>query len=616
LRVARIFHECCRPALHRSGLLLAILGLSLGIHPVLAGESPGGDEPCITPRDGYENQVSRLYGAKRGDLEVRVVQGGSSQVFNKRRQVTSGDRIRWHADSLHGKTVWVETKWNNGESQIVLNCRRYAAKNAAGTRLLSFPTLLKSKLVWVETTPYADSSDLVVARIDADRLTELTRFTMPGPTDWLDRRQRSIQSITFLPQSAEWLLVELDVNKLTLQVKMRSEHPLWVDSRSGELRRARGEPSATTPFWAAHWLVAAEHTEPFAIGNDHLGRLGNTAAERLLAMSHLHKLWPDSMVLSQRIQQTAIDLMSTLDHQGRTCSTKYSIDRSTCVAYGHDVMGIHNALLSVLPAVDKETAMTIAAKASQAFNSYAPDHDGTHWRFPRCIAEQFDGVPMPFNQQHRLALVALLLSRLPGEEEKRRYAETALKTLKAEWVEREGVLSWFYWPAVFYQGWTTDSGLSCNTPQRLPELPTVFDDSYHGAIVAEFLLQSGEDFSRVEAIANGLVEGKNLWRLFMQSPASIESPMWRNLPVGVLAASSVARHSYANKIVLPIADFDNQMAFTGQSFTASRTLASERAVASVIIESALRNGRWKRVEALQPDSDLPAWWESNRPSVR
>ncbi len=575
-------------------------------------EFPKGEHAC-TPEPGADVQLSRIYGAERGRTSIRVTNRGAAQVYSGARQITSGDRIRMHLDVHTGRTVWVETRWDNDESYIVLNCYAFPAVPTEQRKLRSFPTLQGSRLAWVESAAGMDTTDIVLSQIHHQRLSELARFTLPGPVDWMDRRNERLQAIAFLPQSAEWLLVEIDMRELSLSVRVRSEHPLWVDARTGRIRRAFGHATPTTAFWAAFWLAGPQREEPFAHGDDHLGRLSNTAGERLLAMSHLWRLWPQSRTLQRRIRRTADRILAAMDHDGRVCSIKYSLDRATCIPYAHDVMGIHNALLSVLPALERQRADEVKRLSQRAFESYIPDFDGKHWRFPRCIQERFDGVPMPFNQQHRLALVAQHLAQFKGGEQYTKFADAALQALKEEWSETDYGLAWFYWPATFYVGWPPEIGLSCNTPSRRPDPPSVHDDSYHAAITAEFLLRSGEPFTRVEAITQGLAEGKRQWRLFMRSSADLEPPLWRNLPVGVLAATSLAKLAYATKVVLPIADFDNQMAFTGQAFSAAYLSAPD---GTMTVEFLDGHSHWKSVSNLTAKDDLPAWWESNPPAIR
>lgn len=549
------------------------------------------------------------YGPTRSDAVIGVVPGGATQVVRSGVALTRGDALRMHLDVDRDLAVWVETVLRNDATKVIVNC--YPVDGAE--RLRTLTTLSQGLLYWIESSQDSDASELV--EYDLLQQQESRRFHLDGVVAWMDRRRGMLQLLVFLPTVARWQLLAFDPSAGSFSIVVDSESSIWIGT-DGEIYRATGQAGLTAAFWATSWLVGPQSSEPFAFGNDHLGRVSNTAAERLLAVTHLLALQPSSLTLHGRARLTAQALIDALDEDGRLCSIKYSADRKTCIAYAHDVMGVHDALLAAHPYLEPDLQARSLNLARRAFASYLPDYDGRDWRFPKCIAETFDGLPMPFNQQHRLGRVALRLADLTGDNGYREIARTALERFMSEWTVDAAGVAWHYWPASFYAGWTVRDMVSCNTPERAPENPSAYEDSYHASITLDFLLAAGAPVDLPEQIVRGLQVTSRRWELFMRASGANSRPLWRHLPVGALASAGSVAPEYARRIDLPFADFDNQMAFIGQAVAARRLkdLGSTGPLKIERFDEVAR--RWVATDELDHDTDWAAWWAAHPPATR
>lgn len=603
-----------RPVRHFTLLALAAGLAACGTSPSPPGKdgrtAPYGLAPaeCDTSGFGLIGTL-RPYGPARGDAVIGVVPGGATQVAKSGVALTRGDALRMHLDEDRGLVAWVETVLRNDATRVVVNCFPIDAAE----RLRTLTTLSNGLLYWIESRHDRDGSELI--EYDVGQQREARRFYLDGVVSWMDRRGGALQLIVFLPTVARWQLLAIDPAPGSLSLVVDSDHSIWIGA-DGEIYRATGPAGLATVFWATSWLFGPQSSEPFAFGNDHLGRISNTAAERLLALTHLLALQPSSPTLRRRAQLVARALTDGLDEQGRLCSIKYSADRRTCIAYAHDVMGIHDALLAAHPYLELDLQARALDLAQKAFASYLPDYDGRDWRFPKCIAETFDGLPMPFNQQHRLARVALRLADLTGEDRYRVLAQAAAERFMSEWTVDAAGVAWYYWPSSFYAGWTARDAVSCNTPERAPERPSAYEDSYHASITVDFLLAAGAASDLPEQVIRGLQVAPRKWELFMRASGAYSRPLWRHLPVGALAGAASVAPEYARKIDLPFADFDNQMAFIGHAVASRRLRDSDSAGLLKIERYEAGAKRWVKVEELGRDTDWAAWWSVHLPATR
>lgn len=606
---------CLRRPVHRCLLLalaaaLAACGTGASLSGTVGRTAPHGLAPVECDTGGLE-AIGTLhpYGPARGDAVIGVVPRGATQVARSGVALTRGDALRMHLDADRDIVVWVETVLRNDVTKVVVNCRPIDGAE----RLRTLATLSQGLLYWIESSQDSDVSELV--EYDLRQQRESRRVQLDGVVTWMDRRRGILQLLVFLPTVARWQLRAFDPSVGSQSVAVDSDSPIWIGT-DGEIYRATGPAALTAVFWATSWLFGPQSSEPFAFGNDHLGRISNTAAERLLAITHLLAFQPSSLTLRVRARLVAGALIDALDEHGRLCSIKYSADRKTCIAYAHDVMGVHDALLAAHPYLDSDLRVRALDLAQRAFASYLPDYDGRDWRFPRCIAEAFDGVPMPFNQQHRLGRVALRLADLTGDDTYRVLAKAAAERFMSEWTVDAAGVAWYYWPASFYAGWTAHDMVSCNTPQRAPEKPGAYEDSYHASITLDFLLAAGASADLPEQVVRGLQVAPRKWELFMRASGAYSRPLWRHLPVGALAGAASVAPEYARRIDLPFADFDNQMAFIGQA-VAARRLRDQGSTVSLKIERLEADAeRWVTVEELDRDTDWAAWWSVHRPATR
>lgn len=337
-----------------------------------------------------------------------------------------------------------------------------------------------------------------------------------------------------------------------------------------------GATSLETLFWAIEQLVGNQFGEPFAGGNDFLGRLGNNQAERLWASVLLFERWPDP-ALHAHIVGAVSRILGNADPNGLFFSTKYSLTQQSEIAFGVDVMALHDSILSAHSLLGSALANKAIDAATKALQHYESDWATGRYLLPSCTNMQYDGIVAPMNFQSRWGAVALRLYELTGRQQflDRAAAIYIYVSAQMEWLG--ATRAWHYWPLEFYSGWDSSKYRSCNVPSAAATQDEYFDDYSHALATVEFLATFERATGRppvidVEALAERLhADGNRFYFSFGKVPGEAAE---RYLPYGYWARTAEVAPYYKSLVVLPIPDYDAQLVFQAQVRAASRARES------------------------------------------
>ena len=338
----------------------------------------------------------------------------------------------------------------------------------------------------------------------------------------------------------------------------------------------KGSPSLETLFWAIEQLVGDRFGEPFAGGNDFLGRLSNNQAERLWALVLLFERSPDP-ALHAYIVGAVSRILGNADPNGLFFSTKYSLTQRSEIAFGVDVMALHDSILSANSLLGSALASKAIDAATKALQHYESDWATGHYLLPSCTDMQYDGIVAPMNFQSRWGAVALRLYELTGRQEFFDRAEAIYTYVSAQMEWLGDTRAWHYWPLEFYSGWDPSKYRSCNIPSAAATRDEYFEDYSHALATVEFLAAFERATGRpalidAEALAERLhADGNRFHFSFGGVPGEAAE---RYLPYGYWARTAGVAPYYKTLVVLPTPDYDAQLVFQAQVRAASRVSES------------------------------------------
>jgi hypothetical protein len=325
-------------------------------------------------------------------------------------------------------------------------------------------------------------------------------------------------------------------------------------------------------------LWGKQQREPFAQGNNWLGRVTWNVSYRLLALAKMLDTEP-RWELRQRLRHICTAILANIEKADQFATKKYSIDGVSKLHIAVDDALIGLSLMRALSWLPLEEANAVHRFAQEII----AEHEFT-WRrgmyfFPKGSRFEFDGIVQPFNQQHALGLLIIELAKKNGEP--RYYARVSemLDAFLGETVMHEGVRLWSYWPKAFYAGWKAEDHLSVNTPTRAPAPDVWFDDTSHGAIVAAFAEEAATLLGKprpldIGGIVRRVQSGPFQFYRFMIGAGRQQEASLSWLPPGRMAQSPVLAATYRRWLPRPWVDFDNQDLMESYAVAASAATAS------------------------------------------
>lgn len=531
-------------------LVLAVATFALG-----CGETRVETWSCLASAHPAEPGLyARQENAAGRRIELRIAHGDEPEVWLDGVRLTDDPVLQYDvAIDAQGNVAWAEVFDDNERSTLVLN----GAAVAVGP-LIRMLRLRDGVLAWVQWEGRALDPSLCRATLASLDVACTPLELHPQAIELSDGRV---------------FVAGTDPVRGVRRLELRSARSLALeDARvmgDGEsllpgprLLRVAGGERGLQIFFALRELTGAQHGEPFARGNDHLGRLAWNQAYRVRALLALHRL-TGVAAFAEDAGRASLEMLAQLDANGLAFSTKYSIDDATPIALAVNNAEIHHALLdarAVLPPADAERLLDAALEMMSAYES---DWVGDYRATP-CIAYRYDGLAMPFNQQHALGLVALRLWRATGDTAYLARAQALLDGFVAELADLQGLAAWRYAPARFHQ----PTAESCNAPLGV-QSPPRWEDFSHARIPLEFAEEAAAALGRpnpidANAIAVRFGASNGIFAFALdEAPSS-----YAFLPP--LPQSQAMARWYARPVDVPFADFDRQ------AVTLSHALAAER----------------------------------------
>lgn len=291
--------------------------------------------------------------------------------------------------------------------------------------------------------------------------------------------------------------------------------PVWQDGKhdiivkkinhsSFILDKVWSEQEGILFFNTFYELISDEYGEPFARGNEFLGRLSWHQSFRLESYLALTQYIKNELICNN-IRRMIKNIWSVTNHKlGLSrreappytwASKKYSMSREKLISFLVDNSRIFYPLLVAINKgylTDdglKNEILEACEEMFCYFEEWYSEKESTYF-FPFAIDFWADGIWLPFNQQNAWGLVLIELYKATGNKVyKERVIEIARK-FKSEWIfTKDDRVLWHYWPGFFYRGWKNGEIKSVNTPMQEPREDVLFEDVSHAGINVKFILE-------------------------------------------------------------------------------------------------------------------------------
>jgi hypothetical protein len=265
-----------------------------------------------------------------------------------------------------------------------------------------------------------------------------------------------------------------------------------VEQRSERLR-----------YLAERRLMSWDPALALACSNNYLGRLSWHVAYRIAALAKFPHLFAANYPLSQVLQRATECLLTAGEGRNGVVlgwpTKKYSIKKTQTLSLLVDDAAVLYALLVVArnDLENKGQTDRIIALARALHRRYETDYlpgQGSY-RFAKGVHFWADGVKLPFNMQNLYGLALIELYRLTHDDIFGQRVKELSGSFRQSWIKNEkDAALWHYWPEEFYRGWTKDSGISTNTPERAPSEDKLLEDLPHAGINMKFMLEVRKQF--------------------------------------------------------------------------------------------------------------------------
>lgn len=521
----------------------------------------------------FLHSTTRLYEYDKngqGDtLEIRIAKFDEPEVWLNGKQITNDEGIQFSpAINNHGDIAYAQTFYSTAETQVLLNGTVVEDDKTVNYGL----HLSEEALYWLKARLY-DSQYFVVRKdLASPRITTMPLRFIPGDLQFSNNR---LFITGFAPGEDHYYVATLNPLTLEASANITSSDSILFIKHTEPLRliRVGGDSGLRRLFFAYHELFGDQWQEPFSWGNDYAGRISWNETYRLLGMDELYRKTNDPKVAEQ-IQFVLRSLMQNSNESGRWISKKYSIDHTQPLEFlGHDAI-IYYSMLKNFRLLSREDQRVLLDTAKKVYDYYERDWIG-QYRATSCSSFAWDGIPLPYNYQNLMGLLAIELYQLTGETRYKTRVAELFTNLRDHLVDVHSVYLWHYWPQAFYNGWDAKEYESCHSPTQPPTSDELYEDSFHAYSSIEFLYKAAKLLQipvpiDVNAIADNVVIDRNLFSRFISGDTNYQEPDFRFLP-WFTRAKRIANY-YDKFIVLPYVDFDRQFLLLGYASSATNPI--------------------------------------------
>lgn len=509
-----------------------------------------------------ENSIGSL-------IKLRIQPGDEPEVWMNKVRVTDDDHIQFDVTiNSNNDFAYAQLKNSNANSEVILN--RQVIDDDAFNYLT---TLSNSALYWFKSKVLSDQ--FYICQFLLENANKVCRQLPFFPHRYAVTSDSVL--ITGFDVSTDnfvFLILDPELNEVLLNKEYSNSIYLTENENGLYLREVSGDEALVSAFHAYTYYYNEFYNNPFSVGNDFLGRISWHVSYRLLGMQELFLKTKDPDI-KKKIVVTIRNLLETQGEKTLFRSKKYSIDQETGLELAVDNAAIYRSMLSGWAHLPGSLQLKLKLKAIEVYDLYEKDWYG-HYRFQSCINFWADGIPMPFNQQNMMGLLAIKLYEITGDiKYKTRVAELYENFLN-ELYTLNNVIVWNYWPETYYQGWASWEYSSCQLPSQDAAPPLFAEDNSHAIINFDFIVKASEllevrPVADIEAIIAGTHLGGNQfsfsidgYRGSRRAPTYSYLPQWGN--------SSLLRRYFSRLIVFPQAAFDSQRLFRAHAQSIPETI--------------------------------------------
>ena len=495
-------------------------------------------------------------------LRARVDASGDLEIWLNDQQLTEDPYLHYDpALSPAGHYAYATQKYVIHEASISLNGETIAATDET--------EILADRATFAENGLYWRQHHRSKAEDQLCRLTVLPEVAESPSCKTLDFIPESLAAVDgvmlavgFDPIALRYVTAAFDaeLNEVAREESVKSRHLEWTTA-GPRVFEVDGTAKAKRIFFSYRALLREQPGEAFTYGGNAMGRLTWNESYRLEAMAELAALTADPM-LRQRIRFVVQQLLEQVDSEGRFVSLKYSIDQVSEVRLMVDAAMIHQAMLASLPYLERAQRTQVIAIAEVMFQSYEENWFENHYRFASCTPFRFDGIPVPYNQQNMMGMVAIQLYRLTGESKYLERVRVLFESFVDDFDDVDGVPMWQYRTALFRAGWEMGDYASCHAPSRPSSEDHRYEDTSHARLNLRFLGEAAEllqvpfpaDIAGILHRIQSHDDGR--FSLFLGGDVSQYAASYRNLPCFAWIAENTSW--YDGFVGMPRVDFDRQ----------------------------------------------------------
>ncbi|KZR90713.1 hypothetical protein MITS9509_02610 [Synechococcus sp. MIT S9509] len=252
-------------------------------------------------------------------------------------------------------------------------------------------------------------------------------------------------------------------------------------------------------------------SEEFSGSTNSAGRLAWHVTWRHDTLNILANITDDDRLKNRAISSTNL-LLKRYSEQEGFASLRYGINKKQWTKFAVHEARIASSCLGSLPWLNAETSERVVAMAEDIFKFYEKDFKDNKYLFTPGSNFWVDGIPMPWNMQASIGILALKLYKVTKDSKYANRATQILDSIRQELKFENGIAIADYWPSEYYSGWEIGDYNSFNKPRKDPS-PSIYDDTSHIGLTVEF-----DRLANIEIGTTRLFDNDKLWNLAQATP--------------------------------------------------------------------------------------------------
>ncbi len=499
--------------------------------------------------------------SKKNVIYSNTIKGNAPQLFtisnNQEKQITDDVFLKYYpVINNNGVFAYALSEYSVSTSKIYLN--NNLLKESDSGYLYKNLAINDDYLVFSCVNFYAYVNWLCVYNLYTNSYKTITVDGYIQKINFINNNNLLIQIYSLQTLSMD--IYRYDLSNNSLSVFLNSEYDEIINkvnyNNCYTIDTISGDKDATLLFNTYYEIYNYQLANPLANSNDFLGRISWHQADRTKGLIKLYEKSKDDRIKVMinniinnilGVNNESLGITGVYNPSFLWASKKYSIDKVTPISLLVDnSMIVYSLILAVNNNMvgDPALKLKIINNLISMYDYYEQyfDNDEKLYRVPKGIAFVYDGVWCPYNWQNTFGLCLLELYKATGDIKYRDRALALANKFKSEFVYTiDNRLLWHYWPARFYQGWTTNQNISINTPEKPPSTDVLYEDLSHAGLNLEFMLAvhrdfpneifSDHDFELLRNTIDGFMIAGNKFSRFMSGDITYQKPDYSFLPM-------------------------------------------------------------------------------------